>query len=124
LRNGVTLLKSLEISSDSTGNRVLAKAIRDSEENVSAGESLSGPLAQCGLIPPPVMAMIRVAEEANNLDEVLGSVADGIDRKTARQIDVMVRLAEPAMLLVMGMMVGFVLVALLLPIFDTMTMMG
>jgi len=65
-----------------------------------------------------------VAEEANNLDEVLGSVADGIDRKTARQIDVMVRLAEPAMLLVMGMMVGFVLVALLLPIFDTMTMMG
>jgi len=124
LRNGVPLLKSLEISSDSTGNRVLAKAIRDSEENVSAGESLSGPLAQCGLIPPPVMAMIRVAEEANNLDEVLGSVADGIDRKTARQIDVMVRLAEPAMLLVMGMMVGFVLVALLLPIFDTMTMMG
>jgi len=71
-----------------------------------------------------VMAMISVAEEANNLDEVLVSIADGLDRKTARQIDVMVRLAEPAMLLAMGVIVGFVLVAQLLPVFDAMTMMG
>ena len=68
--------------------------------------------------------MISVAEQANNLDDVLVGVADGIDRKTARQMDVMVRLAEPAMLLLMGVMIGFVLVALLLPIFDTMTNMG
>ncbi len=124
LRNGVPLLKAIDISSDSAGNRVLARAIRESGENVSAGESLSGPLAQCGLVPRPVMAMISVAEEANNLDEVLVSIADGLDRKTARQIDVMVRLAEPAMLLAMGVIVGFVLVALLLPVFDAMTMMG
>lgn len=123
LRNGVPLLKAIDISSDSAGNRVLSNAIRESGENVSAGESLSGPLAQCGLIPKPVMAMISVAEQANNLDEVLISIADGLDRKTARQIDVMVRLAEPAMLLGMGVMIGFVLVALLLPIFDTMTNM-
>jgi general secretion pathway protein F/type IV pilus assembly protein PilC len=124
LRNGVPLLRSLEISSDSAGNRVLAQAIRDSAENVSAGETLSAPLAACGLIPKPVMAMIHVAEQANNLDQVLVSIADGIDRRTARQIDVMVRMAEPAMLLVMGVLIGFVLVALLLPVFDTMTTMG
>lgn len=124
LRNGVPLLRALEISSDSAGNRVLAKAIQESQENVSAGETLSSPLAECGLIPKPVMAMISVAEEANNLDDVLVGIADGIDRKTARQIDVMVRLAEPAMLLFMGALIGFVLVALLLPIFDTMTGMG
>jgi general secretion pathway protein F/type IV pilus assembly protein PilC len=124
LRNGVPLLRALDISSDSAGNRVLSKAIQESQENVSAGETLSRPLAECGLIPKPVMAMIAVAEEANNLDDVLVGIADGIDRKTARQIDVMVRLAEPAMLLIMGAMIGFVLVALLLPIFDTMTNMG
>lgn len=124
LRNGVPLLRALEISSDSTGNRVLSQAVRDSAENVSAGQTLSAPLAECGLIPRPVMAMIRVAEEANNLDHVLVGIADGIDRNTARQIDVMVRLAEPAMLLVMGVLIGFVLIALLLPVFDTMTMMG
>jgi general secretion pathway protein F/type IV pilus assembly protein PilC len=124
LRNGVPLLKALEISSDSAGNRVLSTAIIDSAENVSAGQTLSEPLAKCGLIPPSVMAMIRVAEEANNLDEVLVSIAEGVDRTTSRQIDVMVRLAEPAMLLFMGVMIGFVLVALLLPVFDTMTLMG
>ncbi|MCL4204239.1 MAG: type II secretion system F family protein [Pirellulaceae bacterium] len=124
LRNGVPLLRALEISRDSAGNRVLSQAIRNAAENVSAGETLSGPLAGCGLVPRPVMAMIRVAEEANNLDEVLVGIADGIDRNTARQIDIMVRLAEPTMLLVMGMMIGFVLVALLLPVFDTMTTMG
>jgi len=124
LKNGVPLLRSLEISSESAGNRVLAQAIRDSAENVSAGETLSEPLAACGLIPRPVMAMIHVAEQANNLDQVLVSIADGIDRRTSRQIDVMVRMAEPAMLLVMGVLIGFVLVALLLPVFDTMTMMG
>lgn len=124
LRNGVPLLKSLDISSDSAGNRVLADAIREAGENVSAGETLSGPLAQCGLVPPSVMAMIRIAEEANNLDKVLVNIADVIDRNTSRQIDVMVRMAEPAMLMVMGAVIGFVLVGLLLPVFDTMTMIG
>jgi general secretion pathway protein F/type IV pilus assembly protein PilC len=124
LRNGVPLLKALEISSDSAGNRVLSDAIRECSENVSAGETLSAPLAACGLMPPSVMAMMRVAEEANNLDDVLIGIAESVDRTTSRQIDVMVRMAEPLMLLVMGVLIGFVLVALLLPVFDTMTLMG
>ena len=124
LRNGVPLLKALEISSDSAGNRVLSQAIKASAENISSGETLSRPLAQCGLIPRPVMAMITVAEESNSLDDVLVSIADGIDRKTARQLDVMVRLVEPLMLLVMGVVIMFVLVALLLPVFEMSTMMG
>ena len=77
LQNGVPLLRALEISSDSAGNAVLAQAIRDSAENISAGETLSRPLAECGLIPRPVMAMISVAEQSNKLDEVLIHIADG-----------------------------------------------
>jgi len=124
LKNGVPLLRALEISSDSAGNLVLARAIRESAENISAGQTLSRPLAECGLIPKPVMAMISVAEQSNNLDEVLVNIADGIDRKTARQLDIMVRLVEPAMLLVMGSVIMFVLVALLLPVFDMSATMG
>lgn len=124
IHNGVPLLKALEISSDSAGNRVLSAAIRRSAENISAGETLAGPLAQCGLIPRPVMAMIRVAEEANNLDEVLVGAADALDRNTARKLDVMVRLVEPAMLLVMGGVMTFVMAGLLLPVFDMMSMAG
>jgi general secretion pathway protein F/type IV pilus assembly protein PilC len=124
LRNGVPLLRSLEISSASTGNVVLAAAIRASAENISSGETLAQPLAACGLFPRSVMAMITIAEESNNLDEVLVNIADGIDRKTSRQLDTMVRLVEPIMLLVMGLAIGFVMVALLLPVFDMSSAMG
>lgn len=118
LRNGVPLLRALEISRDSTGNHVLSEAIRESAENVTSGDTLSKPLARCGLLAPPVMAMIRVAEESNNLENVLINIADGIDRKTSRQLDIMVRLVEPIMLMVMGVVIMFVLVALLMPVFD------
>jgi type II secretory pathway component PulF len=118
LSNGVPLLKSLEISSDSTGNRVLARAIRESAENVSSGETLAKPLAACGLIPRPVMAMIGVAEESNNLDNVLIHIADGIDRQTSVQLDLMVRLLEPLTLMIMASAILFVLIALLLPVFQ------
>ena len=118
LRNGVPLLKSLAISSTSSGNRLLAKAINASAENISSGETLTQPLSACGLLPKSVMAMIGVAEESNNLENVLINVADGIDRKTARQLDMMVRLVEPALLMVMGSAILFIIVALLLPVFE------
>lgn len=118
LRNGVPILKALEISSASAGNRILAQAILKSAENISSGETLSRPLAECGLIPRPIMAMISVAEESNNLDNVLVNIADRIDNKVERQLTMMVRLVEPVMLVMIGGMVLFVLVALLLPVFD------
>jgi general secretion pathway protein F/type IV pilus assembly protein PilC len=124
LQNGVPILRALEISAESTGNKVLAEAITRSAENISSGDTLARPLADCGLIPRPIMAMISVAEESNNLDNVLVNVADTIDRKTAQQLDIMVRLIEPIMLLVMGTVILFVMVALLLPVFEMSTTMG
>jgi len=124
LRNGVPMLKALEISSDSAGNVVLGEAIRNSAENISSGETLSGPLSRCGLIPGNVMAMISIAEEANNLENVLTNIADGIDKKVARQLDTMVRMIEPAMLMIIGSVILFVIVALLLPVFEMSTAMS
>lgn len=124
LKNGVPLLRALEISSESAGNIVLARAVRKSAENVSAGDTLSRPLAGCGLIPRPVMAMITIAEQSNNLDEVLVYIADTIDRQNGRQIDTMVRLVEPLMLLVMGGIIMFIISALLLPVFDMSSALG
>ena len=118
LRNGVPLLRALDISSESAGNRLLSRAITDSAQNISSGDTLSQPLADCGLFPKPVMAMISVAEESNNLENVLINVANGIDRKVSRQLDLMVRLIEPLLLLVMGSVILFVIVALLLPVFE------
>jgi len=124
LRNGVPLLRSLRISSESTGNTLLAEAMMKSAENVTAGDTLSKPLAASGLIPPQVMAMIRVAEESNTLDEVLIKIADRIDNRIERRLEVLVRMIEPLMLILIGGMVMFVIVGVLLPVFDLNSSVG
>ncbi|MBN1855181.1 MAG: type II secretion system F family protein [Pirellulales bacterium] len=118
LKNGVPLLRALAISSDATGNRIFAEAIRASASNVSSGDTLSEPLASSGLFPPQVMAMVRVAEESNTLDTVLLQIADRIERRNVRKLDMLVRFVEPALLLVMGGLMLFVITALLLPVFE------
>jgi type II secretory pathway component PulF len=124
LRNGVPLLKSIRISSESTGNMLLAEAMMKSADNVTAGDSLSKPLAASGLIPPQIMAMIRVAEESNSLDEVLVKIADRIDSRIERRLEVLVRMIEPMMLILIGGMVMFVIVGVLLPVFDLNSSVG
>lgn len=124
LRNGVPLLRSLKISSESTGNRLLEDALARSAENVTAGDSLSKPLTASGLIPAQIMAMIRVAEESNTLDEVLVKIAERIDNRIERRLEVIVRMIEPLMLIVIGSMVMFVIVGVLLPVFDLNSSVG
>ena len=80
LHNGVPIVRSLEISRDAAGNRVLAKAISNATENISGGQSLAGPFGASGQFPPVVVEMIAVAEQANNLETVLLSVADSLER--------------------------------------------
>jgi len=126
LENGVPILRSLEISGQSTGNTILAEAIRRSAENVSSGEPLARPLAEAGIIPPQVMAMISVAEESNTLETVLVNTADSIERHSARQLDLLVRVLEPLILLMIGLSIFFMIISLLLPmfaLFESMTEM-
>jgi len=115
LHNGVPILRSLEISSDATGNRVLAAAIQEATENISAGEPLAEPLAASGHFPPTVVEMISVAEQSNNLENVLLGIADSLERRTWRQLDLAVRLIEPVMLLFLAGAVLVIMIALLLP---------
>lgn len=118
LRNGVPILKSLQISSASAGNVLLEETIRASADNISSGALLSQPLSESGLIPPQIMAMIRIAEESNTLDEVLVKIADRMDQKTERRLETLVRLVEPIMLLTVGAMVAVIIIGVLLPVFD------
>ena len=116
LKNGVPILKALEISREAAGNKVLAQAIADATENISSGQSLARPLAASGHFPKMVVEMIAVAEESNTLDRVLIDMADGLERRTGRQLDLMVRLLEPVMLLILAAVILFVVIALLVPV--------
>ncbi len=124
LRNGVPMLQSLKIAKDSAGNRILAEEIEKASENVSRGETLAGPLGESGLFPADIIDMIAVAEESNNLDNVLVQIADSNEARTGRQIDLGVRLLEPLMLVVMAAFVALIAVALLVPILKMSTAMG
>jgi type II secretory pathway component PulF len=123
LHNGVPILRSLEISRDATGNKVLAAAIGEATENISAGQPLAGPLGASGQFPPAVVEMIAVAEQANNLENVLLSVADSLERRTWRRLDLAVRLIEPMLLLVLAGAILVLVIALLLPVLKMSTTM-
>jgi general secretion pathway protein F/type IV pilus assembly protein PilC len=116
LANGIPILQALRIAKDSTGNPILSETIEQAAEAVSAGESLAGPLGRSRLFPPAIVDMLAVAEESNTLEKVLVQIADTQEARTARKIDLFVRLLEPLMLLVMGGMVLFIAISLLLPI--------
>ena len=116
LSNGVPIIRSLEISEEASGNRILAEAISDAAENITSGESLARPLGSSGHFPPTVVEMIAVAEESNSLETVLVDVAEGLERRTARRLDLFVRLLEPAMLVVLASVVLVVVIALLMPV--------
>lgn len=121
LRNGVPILKSLEIASAATGNRVLAQAVEGAAQSISAGQSLAAPLAACGQFPLAVVEMIAVAEESNTLEQVLVDIADGLERRTWRKLDLFVRLLEPIMLLILAAAVLAVVIALLMPVIKMST---
>ena len=124
LNNGVPILKSLEISSQSTGNSILSDAVRRSVESVSSGETLAKPLSDAGIIPLQVMAMIGVAEEANTLETVLIKTADSLERHSARKLDMLVRIIEPMMLLLIAVAIFYIMCSLLLPIFYMLASLG
>ena len=116
LHNGVPILQSLKIAKDSAGNEILAEVIEEAGDSVRKGAALSAPLNECGLFPPVIVDMIAVAEESNNLETVLVQIADTNEARTARSIDLAVRVLEPILLTIMASMVFCIAVALLLPI--------
>ena len=119
LNNGVPILRSLEISRAAAGNRILSASIKKASENITAGEKLATPLAASGHFPNQVVEMISVAEESNSLDRVMIQISDSLERTTFRRMDMLVRLLEPMMLLLMAGVVFFIVLALMVPLLNS-----
>jgi general secretion pathway protein F len=123
LENGVPLLKSMEISRHAAGNRVLSESVAAAAEEVTAGTRLAKPLEACGHFPQTVVEMISVAEESNTLDRVLVQISESLEKMTFRRLEVVVRLLEPIMLLLLAMVVMFVVLALMVPVLNSSSTM-
>jgi general secretion pathway protein F/type IV pilus assembly protein PilC len=118
LHNGVPILPSLRIAKDATGNRLLSAAISSAADNISSGKSLARPLAASGQFSMEVVEMIAVGEEANNLEQVLINIAEALERRTYRQLELFVRLLEPILLMIMALVIVMLMIALLMPVFQ------
>lgn len=118
LGNGVPILRSLQISSQSAGNLILGEAISNATENIKSGESLAPPLVKSGHFPKTVTEMIAVAEESNSLDTVLVDIAESLEKRTSQRLDLAVKMIEPMMLVLLSGIILFVVVALLMPIMN------
>jgi type II secretory pathway component PulF len=116
-RSGVSLLPALKIVENTIGNRVLASQVARVAEETRGGDSLAAPLRKLNLFPRTVVQMIDVGEESGRLDEMLLKVADIEERHMRARTKTLISLLAPILILVVGAMVGFIVIALLLPIF-------
>ncbi|MDP4014756.1 MAG: type II secretion system F family protein [Candidatus Nanopelagicales bacterium] len=114
---GVPILQSLDIVADTSGNVVIARAVRDVEDSVRSGESLSRRLQDHPVFPPMVVQMLAVGEDTGSLDEMLHKISEFYDQEVEATTEALTSLIEPIMIAVIGGMIGAMLIALYLPMF-------
>jgi len=117
VKSGVSLLPSLKIVENTIGNRILARQISQVAEETRGGDSLATPLRKLGIFPRTVVQMIDVGEETGRLPEMLLKVAETEERHMGARTKTLISLLAPVMILVVGAMIGFMVIAILLPIF-------
>jgi type II secretion system protein F len=117
LKNGVPILNALQISADTMTNQLVAHEIRKIRTNISEGERIAEPLKQSTVFPPMVVNMIAVGEESGHLESVLSKIANSYEADVDRSLKVFTSLLEPAVILCMACVVGFIALAMLLPVF-------
>ncbi|HEY3724540.1 MAG TPA: type II secretion system F family protein [Acidimicrobiia bacterium] len=117
-RSGVGILEALDIVAETSGNEVIATAVRDTQGAVKRGDTLSRPLEQHEVFPPMVVQMISVGEETGALDEMLDKIADFYDQEVSATVDALTSLIEPLLICLMGVIVGGMIISLYLPMFN------
>ena len=115
LSSGVPILQSLTIVRDTTGNRVLMKAIQNVHDSVKEGESMTQPLSQCKVFPPMVTSMVEVGEETGALADMLTRIANTYDDEVDNAVAGMTAAIEPALIIVLAVVVGTIVIAMFLP---------
>ncbi|MEM9458477.1 MAG: type II secretion system F family protein [Myxococcota bacterium] len=118
LSSGVPILDALEIVSKSAGNMVVGRAILYARSKISEGKDIASPLLETGVFPPMVVQMIGVGEQTGAMDDMLQKIADFYEDEVDAAVAGMTALLEPIMLVVLGGVVGGLLIAMYLPIFE------
>jgi len=124
LSSGVAILDALEITAKTAGNLVLQSAIRKSVLSIAEGETITAPLKESGVFPPMVTQMISVGEKTGGLDDMLSKIADFYDEEVDAAVAALTSIIEPVIIVFLGVVMGGILIAMYLPMFDIIGKIG
>ena len=119
--SGVPILQALTIVRDTSGNEVIAQAMVSVRDSIREGESIAVPLQESGIFPPLVINMVDVGEETGALDKMLLKVGDTYDQEVDAAVEALTSIIEPVMIIFMGIIVGFIVIALFMPLIKLAT---
>ncbi len=118
LSSGVSIIDAMNVTAKTAGNMVVAGAIKKAVVAIAEGDTITGPLKDSGVFPPMVTQMISVGEKTGGLDDMLSKIADFYDEEVDAAVSAMTSLIEPVIIVLMGAVIGGILVAMYLPMFD------
>jgi type IV pilus assembly protein PilC len=118
ISSGVSILDALDITARTSGNRVIHDAIKKSILSIAEGETITQPLKESKVFPPMVVQMISVGEKTGGLDEMLSKIADFYDEEVDAAVAALTSIIEPVIIVFMGIVIGGILIAMYLPMFD------
>jgi type IV pilus assembly protein PilC len=118
ITSGVPILQALKITKETIGNEVIQNAIQKVHDSIKEGDTIAAPLDESKVFPAMVVNMIDVGEETGQLDSMLMKVADIYDAEVEAAVEAMLALMEPAIIIILGGVIGFIVISLYLPIFS------
>ena len=124
IASGVPILESLVIARDTSGNAVFERAYQKIYDSIREGESIASPLKETGVVPDMVVNMVDVGEETGDLDSMLYKIADNYDEEVDILVESLVSLLEPLMIVFLGLMIGFIVIALFMPLIKLIQELG
>src|SRR5207302_10174588 len=124
ISSGVSMLNGLEITARTAGNMVIHNTVMESRASIAGGETIAAPLRKSKVFPPMVISMIAVGEQTGGLDEMLTKIADFYDEEVDAAVSGLLALMEPVMIVFLGVVVGGMVIAMYLLIFDMVNAAG
>ncbi len=118
LESGLTMMRALDVVKTVVQNRVVEDIMDDVKASVRRGKDLSVPMRESGVFPPMLIHMVELGQRSGQLEPMMLKIADNYDEDVEMTVEALVLLLEPAMIVLMGGFVGFLVLAMLLPIFD------
>ncbi len=118
IKSGVPILQALDTVGKTSGNKVVEQAISSAKDSIREGERMAAPLKKTGVFPPMVIQMIAIGEETGNLDTMLNKIADFYDQEVDVSVKALTSMIEPLIMVAMGVVVGAIVLAMFLPMFE------